>query len=335
MATARELLEQADALMRRNRTRQIDTEIPELTDAIATPVIEPQSPPAVAPVALDDIPELTDAVEEIEIASIVEIPEDEPEANTWLRTDDEALAAEIDPRPAARAPQFSRVPEPIGGRVLPLFAIAAKPHESVAATPSAAEPDPIIAAMTGVALAKAPVVELPHRDAVPAQDREPDFAHGVASASTAANAQAEEAPGPPAEAAAAVSGERAALAEHDTADAPDIAAVGDTSAAPDVPAAGDTPPGHESPPQKIPADANDWARWQALAEEIRMQVLQRIDIFTDTRLREQLAVQMRPIVERASAEMIETINSQVGELLRAYIAEAIEREIDKWRQGNN
>ena len=31
------------------------------------------------------------------------------------------------------------------------------------------------------------------------------------------------------------------------------------------------------------------ARWQALAEEIRMQVLQRIDIFTDTGLREQLA----------------------------------------------
>ena len=65
-----------------------------------------------------------------------------------------------------------------------------------------------------------------------------------------------------------------------------------------------------------------------------MQVLQRIDIFTDTGLREQLAAQMRPIVERASAEMVETINAQVGELLRAYIAEAIEREIDKWREGN-
>ena len=65
-----------------------------------------------------------------------------------------------------------------------------------------------------------------------------------------------------------------------------------------------------------------------------MQVLQRIDIFTDTGLRDQLAMQMRPIVERASAEMVETINAQVGELLRAYIAEAIEREIDKWREGN-
>ncbi len=82
----------------------------------------------------------------------------------------------------------------------------------------------------------------------------------------------------------------------------------------------------------VPED--EWARWQALAEEIRMQVLQRIDIFTDTALREQLASQLQPIVDRASAEMIATINQQVGVLLRAYIAEAIEREIEKWRGGN-
>jgi hypothetical protein len=65
-----------------------------------------------------------------------------------------------------------------------------------------------------------------------------------------------------------------------------------------------------------------------------MQVLQRIDLFTDTRLGEQLSAKMQPIVERASAEMIATINAQIGMLLRAYIAEAIEREIDKWREGN-
>src|SRR5215471_4754255 len=119
MATARELLDQADALMRRNRTREIDTDIPELTDSIATPVIAPEV--AAQPLGLDDIPELTDAVEEIEIESIVEIPDDEAEANTWLRADDDALAAEIDPQRAAALSQISRVPEPIGGRVLPLF----------------------------------------------------------------------------------------------------------------------------------------------------------------------------------------------------------------------
>jgi len=80
-----------------------------------------------------------------------------------------------------------------------------------------------------------------------------------------------------------------------------------------------------------PAMAEDWARWEVLADEIRMQVLQRIDIFTDTRLRDQLSAQLQPIVDRASVEMVSTINQHVGGLLRAYIAEAIEREIEKWR----
>ena len=82
----------------------------------------------------------------------------------------------------------------------------------------------------------------------------------------------------------------------------------------------------------LPAATDDWARWEVLADEIRMQVLQRIDIFTDTRLRDQLSAQLQPIVDRASAEMVSTINAHVGELLRAYIAEAIEREIEKWRE---
>lgn len=74
------------------------------------------------------------------------------------------------------------------------------------------------------------------------------------------------------------------------------------------------------------------AEWDALAEEIRMQVLQRIDIFTDTGLRERLGERLKPIVDRASADLVATINQHVGELLRAYVAEAIEREIDRWRQ---
>jgi len=75
----------------------------------------------------------------------------------------------------------------------------------------------------------------------------------------------------------------------------------------------------------------DAARWSALAEEVRMQVLQRIDIFTDTGLQEQLTARVQPIVDRASADLVATINRQMGQLLRAYVAEAIEREIEKWR----
>ena len=82
MPSARELLAQADALMRRNRAGMIDTEIPELRDiAMVAPA------PAAAPVALDDVPELTEAVEEIEIESIVELPEDIDELSGWLHHD--------------------------------------------------------------------------------------------------------------------------------------------------------------------------------------------------------------------------------------------------------
>jgi len=82
------------------------------------------------------------------------------------------------------------------------------------------------------------------------------------------------------------------------------------------------------------ADDPDAARWNTLAEEVRMQVLQRIDIFTDTGLQEQLTARLQPIVDRASADLVATINQQVGQLLRGYVAEAIEREIEKWRHGD-
>ena len=65
-----------------------------------------------------------------------------------------------------------------------------------------------------------------------------------------------------------------------------------------------------------------------------MQVLQRIDIFTDTGLQEQLKARLQPIVDDASTHLVATINQHVGQLLRAYVAEAIEREIEKWRQGS-
>jgi len=94
----------------------------------------------------------------------------------------------------------------------------------------------------------------------------------------------------------------------------------------------DAQPPAQPPGAPPPASGDEWARWEVLADEIRMQVLQRIDIFTDTGLRDQLAAQLQPIVDRASAEMVATINAHVGGLLRAYIAEAIEREIEKWRE---
>ncbi|HEX4522199.1 MAG TPA: hypothetical protein VH704_01645 [Casimicrobiaceae bacterium] len=101
----------------------------------------------------------------------------------------------------------------------------------------------------------------------------------------------------------------------------------------------------ESPPAAAPAPlvvddsaeraakaAAEEERWRALAEQVSMQVLQRIDLFTDTGLKTQLAERLQPIVERASAELIGAITEHVGGVLRAYVAEAIEREIALWRR---
>ena len=204
MPSARELLEQADALMRRNRARAVDTEIPELTEVVAEVVADVAPGRGATLIAFDDVPELVDAVEEIEIASIVELPDHIDEVSEWLPGDPG------DSSNTGQAPDSGVAPLPVANL-----------------------------------------------------------------------------PGPAAE---------------------------------PVPPAGPPPP-----------IADDWARWEALAEEIRMQVLQRIDLFTDTHLRAQLGAQLQPIVDRASVQMVETINAEVGKLLRAYIAEAIEREIEKWR----
>jgi hypothetical protein len=88
-----------------------------------------------------------------------------------------------------------------------------------------------------------------------------------------------------------------------------------------------------APVEDFPLDATlDATRWNLMAEDIRMQVLQRIDIFTDTGLREQLNRRLQPVVDRASADLVAAINQHVGQILREYVAEAIEREIEKWRQ---
>lgn len=81
----------------------------------------------------------------------------------------------------------------------------------------------------------------------------------------------------------------------------------------------------------LPTATADDARWSAMAEEIRIQVLQRVDLFTESGLTAQLAQKLQPIVADASAQLVATINREVGALLRAYIAETIEREIEQWR----
>ena len=226
MPTARELLEQAEAMMQRDRAAMLGDGIPTLTDSVPTPGgVLPELDARRAPAAIDEIPMLTETVEDFDTPSIPLAQSLDDELALWRDSPDASL------------------------------------RDSSVETP------------------------------VPVTVTEE------------ARAEAEAAPAP-----------IAAPTEADTAVSPQEA------------------PGEaRSTIEAGPLAVDDSARWNALAEDIRMQVLQRIDIFTDTGLKDQLNQRLQPIVDRASADLVAAINQHVGQLLRAYVAEAIEREIEKWR----
>ena len=323
MPTARELLEQADALMRRNRA-SADDDIPILTDAVPSaqeaksrfaPPLRPAEAPPAAAGARDDVPLLTDKVEEIEAAAL-EPAVDEGEPSVWLDFQDAEPSVIADaPDSIAIVPPVDlrrALPTPEDGEIDDLdeldeelaAAIAAAPREEESLQPPsvAYPPEEIPAELPPETLPRAPVV----------------IAGGAAALLH------EEMSEPPIGAAPAfIAGGAAALLHEEVAEPP-IGAV---------PAATIPPPAVVAQTASPPA-ATDVAHWEAMAEEIRMQVLQRIDLFTDTGLRTQLGERLQPIVDRASADLVATINRHVGELLREYVAEAIEREIDSWRRNH-
>ena len=383
MPTARELLQQADALMRRNRERAVHAgipqpasereevgaaipehsaaipehaaaipeyaaaipehaaEIPELTEVVTIGV--PLAPPA----ALGDVLKPVDAVEEIEI-DIAPIADGFDEGNQPLAVHDldggdhggdvpvlgpvtsappvlSENAPEPEPAPTA-APIRPREP----GRLWSLFSFGRQSGATETAIPPVQSVPPADEGSTEVAGTEVASTEVDSTEV----DRTAVAGTAVASTDgTIAAAPVIEFPVREAPA-TNVAGETASLSIDGTVPASSLPMDAEGSS-PAPLSAVPTEDGVVPPATAKPALADDWARWEALAEEVRMQVLQRIDIFTDTRLGEQLAVQLQPIVDRASAELVTTINEHVGKLIRAYIAEAIEREIETWRRGNS
>jgi hypothetical protein len=333
MPTARELLEQADALMRRNRSPMLD-DIPVLTDSIGAippsriarprpappraPEPAPPRAPEPAPSEPDTIPTLTGAI--APAAPVAEKREvvEEGEPSDWLQLGEgEPSAIGEAPDSIAIVPQVEAeppAPEPPAAEEIEITASAEEADEAfdeeiAERTPPPAEPAapaPSAASLaSSYAQAEAPIPDTSFID-------EPT-----------------------------VTG----LGTFDD-DVPTIVGKPVAEAPPQAAAPAEPPPVRAPEPiedvllgaplEAVSAQAADAAaeeaRWSAMAEEIRMQVLQRIDLFTDTGLREQLGARLQPIVDRASADLVATINQHVGELLRAYVAEAIEREIESWRQ---
>jgi hypothetical protein len=284
MPTARELLEQADALMRKNRGS--DTDIPVLTDAVdATPSVLR---------APSEIPVLTDRVEEL-VVDLKPLPDPPQAAERFLEGDpsDWLVMDTIDP---AMHSVTGEAPDTLA--VVP-------PVTLKAAEPTTNDVDvatPVTLKAAGSAPTPPPAGSGPPapRSPLPAEISPP----GTPSAAAVLDAEESLAVHP-------VPVVEEALAVHPVPVVEEALAV-----------------------YPVPASASDDERWRVLAEQISMQVLQRIDLFTDTGLKEQLAHHLRPIVERAGAELVGAINEHVGELVRSYIAEAIEREIAQWRRDN-
>ena len=311
MPTARELLEQADALMRRNRSALAD-DIPVLTESVpALPeaqVLRGRGaqaragvPVPAVPVEGDTIPTLTERVETAPAPDAV-APAEEGEASDWLQRE----AGE--PSVTGEIPDSVLIVPPPEDPSLPTEDFVfedSRPHDQ---------------ALHSARGAPAPEVAAEEIDLLPPLDPEAaEYAFDEEFAPRPPDSARDE---PIADREVTVSVVDAAPAALGTPPAvnealEEVAATAAHADAPDV-----------APSPAVPDDN----RWEGVAEEIRMQVLQRIDMFTDTGLREQLALRLQPIVDRASADLVATINQHVGELLRAYVAEAIEREIEIWRR---
>jgi hypothetical protein len=286
MPTARELLDQADALMRRNRKRGRGPggDVPTLTavvdtgrDVLAPTVILPDAAPAADPIALD-APVEADAAsapsvaeEPMSLDSLGDVPVLTDVVLDWPP---QAPTSEADVAPAQESPD-----------AFPQSAEAAR--------------------------------------AVAAEFREPEVLEREEDVASDADASGEAVPRDEASTSAATP--RVPFLDDDF--ILEIPPAEEKASAPvlalqPAPLVADEPAPSRGP------------EWDGVIEEIRMQVLQRLDLFTDTGLREQLGARLAPIVERASAQLIETINRELGELVRGYVAEAIEREIENWRKQN-
>jgi len=364
MPTARELLEQADALMRRNRTgeaREVpprmttqspefriatpraapaasprtiqrepiapsiarttlpvdpietpadaapsraggdspsDDDFPVLTEAVDDRLDEPEAANAPLEGLADDVPVLTDAVEEIDVGIVDESARGEP--SFWELT--------------ARGETSVLGPAPDSVIVVPPV------HQDAPAVPPQSPP----AGRDPLGLDQPPGDEPPRpsdyepderADAVEASTRVPDAEAPAAHAFVASpldDLHVEDVRGEHLE---AVRSATTIVVEPRPASEPRL-----------------TPVDEPAPERPAAPSEHDQQRIREIAEEIGMQVLQRIDIFSDTTLRGQLGDRLQPVVERAAAELAAAINAHVGELLRAQIAEAIEREMDRFRQ---
>lgn len=288
MPSARELLQQADALMRSNRSvgkTVVDDHVPVLTD-VAVPAPPAPDAPGVVSFREEKIPVLTSVVPDFEI----DVPKDASRA----RFPGSAMNASLLPLSEMPAmPEFADTPS----------IVARRERESRVERTEAAEP------LTEIPSWLEPNLLQPRPSETPAAPPAPEAPTSVPSATLG-----EERP------ASADSSASEAIAQVDPpalAAAPAETIVSPTSA---LAEAALTPPAAELAASQGDAQAD-------LAETIYYQVLQNLDLYTERALQEHLTRHLAPIIERAGDELLSTLNANLGAVIRQYVAEAIEKQM--------
>jgi hypothetical protein len=302
-----------------------EPEFPLLTDAVD------EAPAAVAPLddLADDVPVLTDAVEEIDVGIVDEAARGDPSFWELTATGETSVLGPapdsvvvVPPPLVPQAPPQGRDPlgldQPPPGypsSAEPTSVAAPEPYERAEVTPLADESsaDPrgfgseSVSRIEPTIEPDAPLSTSTSDEPHPVAEDEPQLAVSVPAATPEDAAEEVIAAEPP-------GGEQPIAAEAQWTESP-VESVATEPTLPPLPRVSDL----------------DQQRVREIAEEIGMQVLQRIDIFTDTTLRARLGERLRPVVDRAAADLVAAINEHLGELLRAQISEAIEREIESWK----
>jgi len=83
----------------------------------------------------------------------------------------------------------------------------------------------------------------------------------------------------------------------------------------------------EAATASAPAAADSARAAAELAETVYYLVLQNLDLYTERALQEHLTTHMSPILEKASRELLATLNANLGAMIRQFVAEAIEKQV--------
>jgi hypothetical protein len=346
MPSARELLEQADALMRKNRSRA-DADIPLLTDAIAiapaastlfAPAVLPvearaAGPVAVAPPGAESVAMGPSANRLSTTASSTHVPSAEVPSADMSSEDVPVLTDAVDDvladfellREQSAARRGTMEGDPSDWLVMDTIDPAT--HSITGRGPDTLAVVPPMTLKAAGSAATPPPMGSQSRQQIAVEQSSPTLPVATKQAREEASHKAT-IPAP----------EESIPAAAWRSSQEDVSAAALQHAQEDVPLATAQLPEESVPAPTMQSSGEsvagtaDQELWRALAEQISMQVLQRLDLFTDSGLKVQLAQRLQPIVERASAELVGEITEQVGRLVRTYVSEAIEREIAQWKR---